>query len=174
MNKTHIINIDNTNKYREKQQKKNKLLHLYFDDILVVGRASIQQKLLGNRMAICLFFYSKNLNFFNSARLPAPFFKTKLTRTKQLIDCGLNDKNYQIFVGNVWNIKAYFGKTFSIRYTKVYIIRKTILLAFPCFLFHHHGCSNHSNLEMEAESLTKTLSYLNLSISRTKNARNKL
>ena len=25
-----------------------------------------------------------------------------------------------------------------------------------------HGCSNHSNLEMEAVSLTKTLSYLNL------------
>ena len=40
--------------------------------------------------------------------------------------------------------------------------------------FHiFHGCSNHSNLEMEAECLTKTLSYLNLNISRTKN-RNKL
>ena len=25
-----------------------------------------------------------------------------------------------------------------------------------------HSCSNHSNLEMEAECLTKTLSYLNL------------
>ena len=25
-----------------------------------------------------------------------------------------------------------------------------------------HGCSNHSNLEMEAECMTKTLSYLNL------------
>ena len=37
-----------------------------------------------------------------------------------------------------------------------------------------HGCKNHSNLEMEAECLTKTLSYLNLNISRTKNARNKL
>ena len=36
------------------------------------------------------------------------------------------------------------------------------------------SCSNHSNLEMEAEFLTKTLSYLNLSISRTKNGRNKL
>ena len=35
-------------------------------------------------------FYSKNPNFFNSARLPTPFFKTKLTRTKQLIDCGLS------------------------------------------------------------------------------------
>ena len=33
-----------------------------------------------------------------------------------------------------------------------------------------HGCSNHSNLEMEAECLTKTLSYLNLNISRTKTA----
>ena len=30
------------------------------------------------------------------------------------------------------------------------------------------ACSNHSNLEMEAECLTKTLSYLNLNISRTK------
>ena len=37
-----------------------------------------------------------------------------------------------------------------------------------------HGCSNHSNLEMEAEFLTKNLSYLNLNISRTKNGRNKL
>ena len=36
------------------------------------------------------------------------------------------------------------------------------------------GCSNHSNLEMEAECLTKTLSCLNLNISRTKNCRNKL
>ena len=34
--------------------------------------------------------------------------------------------------------------------------------------------SNHSNLEMEAEFLTKNLSYLNLNISRTKNGRNKL
>ena len=40
MNKTYIINTDNTNKYTEKW-KKNKLLHLYFDGILVVGRASI-------------------------------------------------------------------------------------------------------------------------------------
>ena len=39
---------------------------------------------------------------------------------------------------------------------------------------NNHSCSNHSNLEMEAECLTKTLSYLNLNISRTKNGRNKL
>ena len=39
----------------------------------------------------------------------------------------------------------------------------------------YHGCSNHhSDLEMEAECLTKNLSYLNLDISRTKNGRNKL
>ena len=38
----------------------------------------------------------------------------------------------------------------------------------------NHGCSNHSNLEMEAEFLMKNLSYLNLNISRTKNCRNKL
>ena len=37
-----------------------------------------------------------------------------------------------------------------------------------------HGCSNHLNLEMEAECLMKTLSYLNLNISRTKNGGNKL
>ena len=37
-----------------------------------------------------------------------------------------------------------------------------------------HGCSNHSNLEMEAQCLTKNLPYLNLHISRTKNGRNKL
>ena len=37
-----------------------------------------------------------------------------------------------------------------------------------------HGCSNNSNLEMEAECLTKNMSHLNLNISRTKNDRNKL
>ena len=31
-----------------------------------------------------------------------------------------------------------------------------------------HGCSNHLNLEMEAECLTKNLSHLNLNISRKK------
>ena len=35
-----------------------------------------------------------------------------------------------------------------------------------------HGCSNHSNLEMKAECLMKTMSYLNSNISRTKNGRN--
>ena len=30
-----------------------------------------------------------NPNFFASARPPAPFFRAKLTRGKQLIDCGL-------------------------------------------------------------------------------------
>ena len=46
-----------------------------------------------------------------------------------------------------------------------------------CFLFLcllANGCSNNSNLEMEAEFPTKNLSYLNLSISRRKNGRNKL
>ena len=37
-----------------------------------------------------------------------------------------------------------------------------------------HGCSSHSNLEIEAESLTKNLPYLNLNISTTKNGRDKL
>ena len=35
-------------------------------------------------------------------------------------------------------------------------------------LITSHGCLNHSNLEMEAECLTKNLSYLNLNISKTK------
>ena len=34
---------------------------------------------------------------------------------------------------NVWNIKAYFRKTFSLKSIKVYIIKKTILLGFHCF-----------------------------------------
>ena len=34
--------------------------------------------------------------------------------------------------------------------------------------------ARQSNLEMEAEFLTKNLSYLNLNISRTKNGKNKL
>ena len=37
-----------------------------------------------------------------------------------------------------------------------------------------HGCSNHSNLKVEAECLSKTLSYLNLNMSRTKNGWNQL
>ena len=37
-----------------------------------------------------------------------------------------------------------------------------------------HGCLNQLNLEMEAEFLTKNMSYLNLNISRTKNGRDKL
>ena len=37
-----------------------------------------------------------------------------------------------------------------------------------------HSCSNHLNLEIEAEYLMKNLSYLNLNIYRTKNGRNKL
>ena len=37
-----------------------------------------------------------------------------------------------------------------------------------------HGCSNHLNLEMEAECLMKNVPYLNLRISRTKNGINKL
>ena len=37
-----------------------------------------------------------------------------------------------------------------------------------------HGCSSHSNLEIEAKCLTKNLPYLNLNIFTTKNSRNKL
>ena len=39
---------------------------------------------------------------------------------------------------NVWNIKAYFGKTFSLKYIKVYIIRKAISLGYHCFLFNEN------------------------------------
>ena len=39
---------------------------------------------------------------------------------------------------NIWNIKAYNGKTFSLKYIKVDMIRKTILPAFHCFLFHEN------------------------------------
>ena len=39
---------------------------------------------------------------------------------------------------NIWKIKAYFGKTFSLKYIKVYIIRKTILLGFHCAQFHEN------------------------------------
>ena len=34
-------------------------------------------------------FFPKSLNFFASDCPPAPFFMAKVTRTKQLIDCGL-------------------------------------------------------------------------------------
>ena len=76
MNKTHIINTDNTHKYAEKQWKKNKLLHLYFDDILVLGRAYTQQSMLGNRLAICMFSIQKSELFY--FRLSAhPIFQDK-------------------------------------------------------------------------------------------------
>ena len=45
---------------------------------------------------------------------------------------------------------------------------------YHCWWRAMHGCSNHSNLEMEAECLTRTLSCLNLNISWTKNGSNKL
>ena len=46
--------------------------------------------MLGYRLAIYVcFFYSKNPNFFASARPSTPFFTAKLMRTKQLIDGGL-------------------------------------------------------------------------------------
>ena len=45
-------------------------------------------------------FYSKNPNFFNSARPPASFFKTKLTRTKQLIAALWGDNPLLNFVKN--------------------------------------------------------------------------
>ena len=48
------------------------------------------------------------------------------------------------------------------------------IIIYIIYIYIYHGCSNHSNLEMEAEFLTKNLSYLNLNISRTKNGRNKL
>ena len=35
------MSTDNTSKYTWKQRDKNKLLHLFFDDTLVVKRASI-------------------------------------------------------------------------------------------------------------------------------------
>ena len=38
----------------------------------------------------------------------------------------------------------------------------------------YHSCLSHLNLEMEAECLTKTLSYMNVNISKAKNGRNKL
>ena len=47
--------------------------------------------MLGNWLAICMFFYSKNTNVFASACPPIPFLKTKLMRTKQLIDAVLTD-----------------------------------------------------------------------------------
>ena len=38
----------------------------------------------------------------------------------------------------MFGISGIFWKTFSLKYTKVYIIRKTILLGFHCFLFHEN------------------------------------
>ena len=39
-----------------------------------------------------VFFYSKNPNFFASARPPVPVLKANLMRTKQLIDCSLKNQ----------------------------------------------------------------------------------
>ena len=52
------------------------------------------------------------------------------------------------------------------------IVSLLLYWEFTMTLRFQHSCSNHWNLEMEAECLTKTLSYLKLNISRTKNGRN--
>ena len=61
--------------------------------------------MLGNQLAICMFFHSKNPNCFTSARPPAAFFKTKLVRTKQLINCGPSPKTYWPIMKTFYNGK---------------------------------------------------------------------
>ena len=63
---------------------------------------------------------------------------------------------------------------FNILHFRSFIVDGCILSSVTEIAFEPHGCSNHSNLEMEAECLTKNISYLNLNISRRKNGRNKL
>ena len=51
--------------------------------------------MLGNRLTVCICFFFKKSDLFYfrpPARPPASFFRAKLTRTKQLIDCALNRK----------------------------------------------------------------------------------
>ena len=54
-------------------------------------------------------------------------------RQKQLKKTSLKWRKLPSFY-NTWNIKVYFGKTFSLKYIKVSIIKKSILSAFHCFL----------------------------------------
>ena len=61
--------------------------------------------MLGNQLAIRMFFYSKNPIFFASTCPPVPFLKVKLTRSNQLIDCSIigkylsQNKKLRLYVG---------------------------------------------------------------------------
>ena len=55
-------------------------------------------------------FFSKNPNFFASTCPPASFFMAKLTRTKQLIDCGLSKLLLKSLKGIIAWIKKILNK----------------------------------------------------------------
>ena len=55
-------------------------------------------------------FFSKNPNFFASTRPPTSFFMAKLTRTKQLIDCGLSKLLLKSLKGIIAWIKKILNK----------------------------------------------------------------
>ena len=57
-----------------------------------------------------------------------PHYTKKMKKIRQ---------NYEHY-WNIWNIKTYFEKNFSVRYIKVYSIRKTMLSPFHYFLFHEN------------------------------------
>ena len=67
-------------------------------------------------------FFSKNPNFFASARQPAPFFGAKLMQIKQLIDCGLMDNTEmdRIPTKIKWKIQPLF--TLYLKILKVTLI----------------------------------------------------
>ena len=58
-------------------ENKNDLLHLYFADVLVVRRASIQQNMFGSRLAIFKGFLSKKPELFCNRPPAHPIFKGK-------------------------------------------------------------------------------------------------
>ena len=61
--------------------------------------------MLSNRLAICMFFYSKNPNCFTSARPPAAFFKTSKTDANRTINCGPSPKTYWAIMKTFYNGK---------------------------------------------------------------------
>ena len=88
-----------------------------------------------------------------------PCFLVLLCTHYRLLHCFLN----QSFTAHIPRL-CYF----------LWLCKLNIISAKQTLDIWWHGCSNHLNLEMEAGCLTKTLSYLNLNISKTKNGRNKL
>ena len=147
-----MINADNTNKCTKKQWNKNELLHLYFDDILVVGRASIQQNMLGNLLAICMFFIQKIQTFLLPPACLLHFSRQNLRRTKQFIDCGLMLKVASQAAAQAWTCTSPESYTYKQKRNKMYFF----FLSFQLDrLINRHALPDLCLMPSQLEDVTK-------------------